>query len=61
MGILLKNILAAVPEGDTDVIKETNIYIEGSRIEAIGAQPDGFQTDKVIDGKDRLAIPGLIN
>ncbi len=61
MGILLKNILAVLPEGDTDVIKETNIYIEGSRIEAIGAQPDGFQTDKVIDGKDRLAIPGLIN
>ena len=61
MGILLKNILAAVPEGDTDVIKETNIYIEGSRIEAIGTQPEGFQADKVIDGKDRLAIPGLIN
>ena len=61
MGILLKNILAVVPEGDTDVIKETNIYIEGSRIAAIGTQPEGFQADKVIDGKDRLAIPGLIN
>lgn len=61
MGILLKNILAAVPEGNTDVIKETNIYIEGSRIVAIGTQPEGFQADKVIDGKDRLAIPGLIN
>ncbi len=61
MGILLKNILAVLPEGNTDVIKETNIYIEGSRIAAIGTQPEGFQADKVIDGKDRLAIPGLIN
>ena len=61
MGILLKNILAVLPEGNTDVIKETNIYIEGSRIVAIGTQPEGFQADKVIDGKDRLAIPGLIN
>lgn len=61
MGILLKNILAVLPEGNTDVIKETNIYIEGSRIAAIGTQPESFQADKVIDGKDRLAIPGLIN
>lgn len=61
MGILLKNILAILPEGDKDVIKETNIYIEGSRIAAVGAEPEGFSADKVIDGKDRLAIPGLIN
>ena len=61
MGILLKNILAVVPEGDTDVIKETSIYIENRRIVAVGEEPEGFQADKVIDGKDRLAIPGLIN
>ncbi len=61
MGIVLKNILAVLPEGDHDVVKETNLYIEGSRIAAIGAEPSGFVADKVIDGKDRLAIPGLIN
>lgn len=61
MGILLKKILAVLPEGDRDVVRETDIYIEGSRIAAIGAKPEGFSEDKVIDGKDRLAIPGLIN
>lgn len=61
MNILLKNILAVLPEGDTDVIKETDIYIEGNKIAAVGAAPAGFQADKVIEGKDRLAIPGLIN
>ncbi len=61
MGILLKNILALLPEGDKDVIKETDIYIEGSRIAAVGEPPEGFSEDRVIDGKDRLAIPGLIN
>ncbi len=61
MGILLKNILAILPEGENDVIKETDIYIEGSRIAGIGTSPDGFSPDKVIDGKDKLAIPGLIN
>ena len=61
MGIALKNILALVPEGNRDVIKETSIYIEGNRIVSIGQEPAGFQADKVIEGKDRLAIPGLIN
>ena len=61
MGILLKNILAVVPEGDRDIIKETSIYIEGSRIKGIGTEPEGFVPEQVIDGKDKLAIPGLIN
>lgn len=61
MGIVLKNILALLPEGNTDSIREADIYIEGSRIAAIGNKPEGFQEEKVIDGKDRLAIPGLIN
>ena len=61
MGIVLKNILAVLPEGEKDVVKETDIYIEGSRIAAIGRKLEGFMEEKVIDGKDRLAIPGLIN
>lgn len=61
MGIVIKNILAVLPEGESDVIKETNIFIEGNKIAAVGDMPEGFQEDKVIDGKDRLAIPGLVN
>lgn len=61
MGIVLKNILAVVPEGENDVIRETDIFIEGNRIAAIGDMPEGFQEDKVIDGKDKLAMPGLVN
>lgn len=61
MGILLKNILAILPNGEKDEVKETSIYIEGNKIAAIGEEPFGFQTDKVIDGTDKLVIPGLIN
>ncbi|MCI9296526.1 MAG: amidohydrolase [Lachnospiraceae bacterium] len=61
MGIVLKNILALLPDGDRDVIRETDIYIEGTRIASIGEKPEGFSEDKVIDGKDRFAIPGLVN
>ena len=61
MGIVLKDILAILPEGKKDIIRETSIYVEGNRIVGIGNAPAGFQEDKVIDGKDRLVIPGLIN
>ena len=61
MKILLKNILAVLPEGEKDTVKETDIYIEGTRIASIGEKPEGFSEDKVIDGKDRFAIPGLVN
>ncbi|MBO5474086.1 MAG: amidohydrolase [Lachnospiraceae bacterium] len=61
MGIVIKNALAVLPQGAEDVIKETSIYIEKDRIAAVGDAPEGFVADKVIDGKDKLVIPGLIN
>ncbi len=61
MGIVLKDILAILPAGEKDEIRETSIYIEGSRIAAIGDKPAGFTQDKVIDGKDRLVSPGFVN
>lgn len=61
MGIVLKDILAVLPNGDRDEIKETSIYIEGNKIAAIGKKPEGFIEDKVIGGGDKLVIPGLVN
>lgn len=61
MGIVIKDVLAVLPRGAEDVIQETSLYIEGDRIAAIGDEPAGFSEDKVIDGKDKLVIPGLIN
>ena len=61
MGIIIKNALVVVPQGEEDVIKETSLYIEGDRITGIGQVPTGFREEKVIDGTDRLVIPGLIN
>ena len=61
MGILLKDILAALPEGEKDIIRKADLYVEGNRIVSIDEEPEGFQAEKIIEGKDRLAIPGLIN
>jgi 5-methylthioadenosine/S-adenosylhomocysteine deaminase len=61
MGIVIKNALVVLPQGEEDVVRETSLYIEGDKITAIGDKPAGFVEDKVIDGKDKLVIPGLIN
>ncbi|MDE5939147.1 MAG: amidohydrolase [Lachnospiraceae bacterium] len=61
MGIAIENALVVLPEGAEDVIRETSLYIEGDKITGIGDKPAGFTADKVIDGTDKLVIPGLIN
>lgn len=61
MGIVLKNIDAILPEGDKDIIKNTSIFIEKDRIVGIGEAPEGFEASEIIDGTDKLAMPGLIN
>ncbi len=61
MGILLKDILAVLSEGEKDIIRKADLYVEGNRIVSIDEEPEGFQAEKIIEGKDRLAIPGLIN
>ena len=56
MNILIKNIKMLInggtPKGD--------ICISGNKILSAGVIPEGFAADKVIDGSDKLAIPGLI-
>ncbi len=61
MGILIKDALAILPEGTEDRVGTHSIYIEGKDIVSIDERPEGFSEDTVIDGKDRLVIPGLIN
>ncbi len=38
-----------------------SLYIDGDRIAAIGAAPNGWKADKVIDASGKLICPGLID
>ena len=42
-------------------IQRHSIYIEKDTITGIDRIPEGFKAEKIIDGTDRLVIPGLIN
>ncbi len=61
MGILIKNVTLVPMDGKDDVLYNTNIYIEGDKITHIGEEKPGIEVERVIDGNNRIAMPGLIN
>ena len=61
MNIQLKNILAILNDEKRYETKETDIFIKDGIIDGIGDIDSDFKADKVIDGTDKLVIPGLIN
>lgn len=61
MNLLLKDIMALVRGNKGYVIQKTNIVVQEDKIISMDVIPEGFVAEKVIDGKQKLAIPGLIN
>ncbi len=44
-----------------EVLKNTNIYIEENKITHIGELNEDIEVTRTIDGKNKVAMPGLIN
>lgn len=61
MSILIKNVDLLSMDGKNELIEGTNIYISDNKIEHIGELIDDIEVEKVIDGNNKLAMPGLIN
>lgn len=61
MNILIKDISLLTMRKEKETMENTNIYIEEDRIKYIGELKEEFKVDKVIDGKRKVALPGLIN
>ncbi|MEY8416804.1 amidohydrolase [Tissierella praeacuta] len=59
--MLIKNIDLVPIDGKNEVIKNTNIYIKDNIITHIGEIREDIQVERVIDGKNKIAMPGLIN
>ena len=58
MKTLIKNVYTVLPDGSTPL---TNIMIDQDKITAIGEVPAGFHAGRIIDGTNRLAVPGFVN
>ena len=61
MAILIKNINIIPMDGVKESIENSNIYIEEDKIIHIGELRDDLEITRIIDGKNKLAIPGLVN
>ena len=59
--ILIKNAYIATADERNTIIKEGSIYIEGGEIVEIGKDVKSKTAEFVIDGKDKIVTPGLIN
>lgn len=61
MRIWIKDITVITVNEDFDILENSNVYIEGNRIYHVGGRLDGFNPEKIIDGKGKVCMPGLIN
>lgn len=61
MGILIKNVNLIPMSEKREVIENTNIYIQDGKIVHIGEIKKELEVTRVIDGKNKVVMPGLIN
>ncbi|MEW8973041.1 MAG: amidohydrolase [Tissierellaceae bacterium] len=61
MTFLIKDV-DLLSMGDTkDIVYSTNIYIEDDRVIHIGDIREDIEVERIIDGRNKLAMPGLVN
>lgn len=61
MKILIKNADVLTMTGENQVLSNVNLSIEAGKITNIGEIPKDFIPDKIIDGREKLVMPGLVN
>ena len=61
MKILIKNVSCLTMEEPISIKENTNVGIQEGRIAFVGDVPDDFHADEVLDGRDKLLMPGLVN
>jgi len=63
MNIYIKNIDIITMDAQNPIIKNGNIAISGNSIAYVGEgmTPPGFVPDRLIIGRNKLAMPGLVN
>lgn len=61
MKILIKNTTLLTMNGSNELLRFCDIAIENDKIKYIGDIPKDFMPTTVIDGENKLTMPGLIN
>ncbi|WP_352418647.1 amidohydrolase [Proteiniborus sp.] len=61
MKILIKNTSVLTMGEEVELMGNASITIENGIIKSVGLAPADFEADKIIDGANKLAMPGLVN
>ncbi|MCE2969124.1 MAG: dihydroorotase [Burkholderiales bacterium] len=59
MKLAIRNGRVVDPASGHDAV--VDLYIDGSRIAALGAAPDGFVAEREVDARGRVVAPGMID
>ncbi len=59
--ILIQNVTAITLDERDRILHDVDIAIEDRTIVAVGEAPEGFAADEVIDGRERVTLPGFFN
>lgn len=61
MRILIKNTDVLTMTEKNQILSNVNVSIESGMITHIGEIPEDFTPEKIIDGREKLVMPGLVN
>jgi len=57
--LLIRDVSLVSPAGVVE--RNQHIAIDGTAIAAVGEEPEGFQPDEILDGRELLAVPAFFN
>src|SRR5512143_4049650 len=61
MRLLIRQATLVTVNARDDVLQSADLAIADEEIVGVGSAPDGFNPDRVLDGRDRIVLPGLVN
>jgi 5-methylthioadenosine/S-adenosylhomocysteine deaminase len=61
MKLLIRDTTLVTVNGHDDVLLGADLAIDGDTIAGVGAAPAGFVPDRIVDGREHIVLPGLVN
>jgi 5-methylthioadenosine/S-adenosylhomocysteine deaminase len=59
--LLIRQATIVTVNARDEVLEHADLAIADDRIVGVGSAPEGFVPDRVLEGRDRIVLPGLVN
>jgi 5-methylthioadenosine/S-adenosylhomocysteine deaminase len=61
MNLLIRQATLVTVNAEDEVLEQADLAVAGDKIVGVGSPPPGFVANRVLEGHDRIVLPGLIN